>query len=588
MAAMGDLSLRIHVVTWNMNSRLPSDGIPESLLMLSKDPETLERCVYAVGVQEGSQVGTWSEYVLSELGDPFMLIGEGNIGGIHLAIFVTEDIVKDYEFDIETDIVSCGIGNIYWNKGAVGFLVKIQSLKLLFVNSHLAAQQDKVDQRNQDYHRITSELFKEKAEPGTKPNIEDLADLIFWCGDFNYRIEGNRKSVDYLLKKGMMNVLLANDQLQNEIASKRAFVDYVEGGINFLPTYKFDNGTDNYDTSSKQRVPSWTDRILWKVCDGGAAQNVEVVLWLYDAVRGMKSSDHRPVIGVFDVHTSTKKVQKSLDAVLGEQLKRPTLQVQRSGDGATQNEVEAVTKILELSKSQRRGRGEDPGIPGAIPGAVPGGESESEPESEPEPKDGEGEVELAREMLKEPIPLQENLSILQLQASIDDLFAAFSSKVNVALDLFENAQAKKARGIVAKVESMKANLERARPLEKGATAVAASGGEPESEEKVVVEKATLVEEVPKIHVGTQKDLEDETINGLYQKISELRTEIYQEKRTHMQTKAKLEIMNRKLNKHSEDEEGGGGVARRRSSVSTIATAKVMQARMRKKQSKIYG
>ena len=41
MAAEGDLSLRLHVITWNMNSRLPSEGIPESLLMLSKDPENL-------------------------------------------------------------------------------------------------------------------------------------------------------------------------------------------------------------------------------------------------------------------------------------------------------------------------------------------------------------------------------------------------------------------------------------------------------------------------------------------------------------------------------------------------------------------
>ena len=144
----GDLSLRVHVVTWNMNSRLPSDGIPPSLLMVSKfDDEIPERCVYAVGVQEGVQVSLWSDLILEELGDPFMLVGEGNIGGIHLAIFVTDDLVKEYEFDITSDIVSCGLGNIYWNKGAVGFLVRIQSLKLLFVNSHLAAQQDRVKER---------------------------------------------------------------------------------------------------------------------------------------------------------------------------------------------------------------------------------------------------------------------------------------------------------------------------------------------------------------------------------------------------------------------------------------------------------
>jgi hypothetical protein len=39
---------------------------------------------------------------------------------------------------------------------------------------------------------------------------------------------------------------------------------FCEGKINFPPTYKFDKGTLLYDTSKKQRVPSWTDRIIWR------------------------------------------------------------------------------------------------------------------------------------------------------------------------------------------------------------------------------------------------------------------------------------------------------------------------------------
>jgi len=37
-----------------------------------------------------------------------------------------------------------------------------------------------------------------------------------------------------------------------------------EGVINFKPTFKYDNDSDVYDTSKKMRVPSWTDRILYK------------------------------------------------------------------------------------------------------------------------------------------------------------------------------------------------------------------------------------------------------------------------------------------------------------------------------------
>lgn len=43
------------------------------------------------------------------------------------------------------------------------------------------------------------------------------------------------------------------------------FHGFSEGNITFAPTFKFDVGTNHYDSSSKQRVPSYTDRILFKV-----------------------------------------------------------------------------------------------------------------------------------------------------------------------------------------------------------------------------------------------------------------------------------------------------------------------------------
>ena len=48
------LSLRFHVITWNMNYRLPDLGLPKSLLRHPRN-ERSKRCVYAIGVQEGSQ-----------------------------------------------------------------------------------------------------------------------------------------------------------------------------------------------------------------------------------------------------------------------------------------------------------------------------------------------------------------------------------------------------------------------------------------------------------------------------------------------------------------------------------------------------
>ena len=37
-----------------------------------------------------------------------------------------------------------------------------------------------------------------------------------------------------------------------------AFAGYQEGPLLFRPTYRYDVGTDDYDTSEKFRIPAWT------------------------------------------------------------------------------------------------------------------------------------------------------------------------------------------------------------------------------------------------------------------------------------------------------------------------------------------
>jgi hypothetical protein len=41
-----------------------------------------------------------------------------------------------------------------------------------------------------------------------------------------------------------------------------AFDGYEEGPLTFRPTYRYDVGTDDYDTSEKMRIPAWTGTAL--------------------------------------------------------------------------------------------------------------------------------------------------------------------------------------------------------------------------------------------------------------------------------------------------------------------------------------
>lgn len=66
-----------------------------------------------------------------------------------------------------------------------------------------------------------------------------------------------------------------------------------EGPLDFDPTYKYDIGTNNYDTSKKRRTPAWCDRILFR-------RNENLELIKYDKVNYL-NSDHKPVFGIFNI-----------------------------------------------------------------------------------------------------------------------------------------------------------------------------------------------------------------------------------------------------------------------------------------------
>ena len=88
---------------------------------------------------------------------------------------------------------------------------------------------------------------------------------------------------------------MERDQLSQLLNSKSGvYCQFKEGQLDFRPTYKYDKGTDIYDTGPKKRVPSWCDRILY-VPYGSMIKQLS-----YE--RGETTlSDHRPVMSYFSV-----------------------------------------------------------------------------------------------------------------------------------------------------------------------------------------------------------------------------------------------------------------------------------------------
>ncbi|KAJ3040563.1 inositol polyphosphate 5-phosphatase [Rhizophlyctis rosea] len=313
----------------------------------------------------------WEDHLVKHYGSEYELVVTDTMVGLHLAVFVRRGwrgLVKG---------ISKVVGNI-GNKGGIGVGMKFSETSLLFVNSHLTAGHRRVVERNDDVWKINTELklFGYGDEDRASPGAVDRYDFAFWFGDLNYRINGTRAIVDALLENDRVEALLPNDQLTLERHRGNVFPSFTEAPIKFRPTYKFDvahpvsNGSptsgspvkaiididdeedeeegegsdgsgkgsgegsrgggggakgevegDRYDTSSKMRIPAWTDRILYKarkargewvvqggggtlsLPDGkdgvGGVDNRRVGVEWYDCCRTVCCSDHKPVVGIF-------------------------------------------------------------------------------------------------------------------------------------------------------------------------------------------------------------------------------------------------------------------------------------------------
>ncbi|KAF8504208.1 DNase I-like protein [Gautieria morchelliformis] len=289
----------IFVGSWNLNGRLPSESILPWLFPRSSGPDP---DLFALGFQEivpltaqqiiqtdPEKIRMWEKVIMDTLTRrldkkvDYVVLRSEQLVGTALILLVKSHLVGQIR-NVEAATKKTGLRGMSGNKGAVGIRLDYHDTSFCFVTAHLAAGHLNVDERNHDYRTIVNGLHFLKGKTiGSHENV-------IWLADTNYRIDLDNEAVRSLIRAGDFDALVAVDQLKQAMDMQAAFVGFEEGPILFPPTYRYDVGTSNYDTSEKARIPAWTDRVIFR----GA--HLDLVVYSRAELKG---SDHRPVFSVF-------------------------------------------------------------------------------------------------------------------------------------------------------------------------------------------------------------------------------------------------------------------------------------------------
>ncbi|QEU58203.1 Inp53/Inp52 [Kluyveromyces lactis] len=291
-------NIKILCGTFNVNGLTKSVDLSEWLYPIGKRylpdivvlglQEVIELNASSILNVDTSKSQFWKDLVHSCLNkhENYIMLRAEQMSSLIILFFVKADKVGNVK-RVEGSSKKTGLGGMTGNKGAVAIRFDYGSTSFCFINAHLSAGVNNVEERRSDYESIT------KGISFSRSKRIDHHNSTFWLGDLNYRIELPNEKVRSILSlsdNADLDKLLEHDQLTLEMASESVFKGFMEPSIQFRPTYKYDHGTDRYDTSEKARIPSWTDRILYK------GENLQPMAYS-DAKLNL--SDHKPVYAAY-------------------------------------------------------------------------------------------------------------------------------------------------------------------------------------------------------------------------------------------------------------------------------------------------
>ena len=329
------------VGTWNLGD-LAADGDLTAWLRPGAD-------LYAVGCQEsglnpvsglsplnpayfsGNGSEHWFSLVESTVAgsepDAWCRVGTASLGNIHVIVLCTRALFPEVSSVETASEAMGGVGGLFPNKGVVAVSLRLGSTPLCFVNGHLAAHEGMAAKRNANLHDMERAVRLGCAPPHA--SLFDLSQRFAHCflfGDLNYRIDLPREATLRLVQQGNWAELRSHDELTRLMERGAVCQGFAEGTLAFPPTFKHIPGEPPLTEaaaaaaaavaaaagdfsaggrvglgrrayeSTKQRVPSWCDRVLWR---SWPARAREVELLSYDSTPQLASSDHSPVAATF-------------------------------------------------------------------------------------------------------------------------------------------------------------------------------------------------------------------------------------------------------------------------------------------------
>jgi phosphatidylinositol-bisphosphatase len=298
-------NLVLQVCTWNMGGRTPppsedlrawlmSDSRPDIVVVALQEIVPLS----AMNILPGANASTvllWSQALSGALQmsrDKYLHVKDEDMFGCFISVYAKQSIATHIT-RIASDKVKTGFKGKLGNKGSVLIRFNIFDTSICIWNCHLASGNGQVSSRCSQLEDIEQRGFQNEAVGRTKSFTVDDHNVKILVGDLNFRLDVSNFDARRLVAEQNLKALLENDQLLKVKKSRHHLLSrYIEPEITFMPTYKYDFSTHNYDSSRKQRTPSWCDRILYSGTD--------ITSRAYDRVE-LLHSDHRPVYAIFDI-----------------------------------------------------------------------------------------------------------------------------------------------------------------------------------------------------------------------------------------------------------------------------------------------